>query len=470
MKKYFVFAFTALAAFMNYSCSEVDNPGSPATPVYNYDGKEYVANVVATFQGEVGAEVSLKLGVYTPFDVFAVDFGDGQLVIDTVCYQNGGLKDENGVEIRKSATEFKGTIAGKGIVTVYGNSDLWYTVLSGGVAPTSFDQTGLKKLNQFTISGVELASIDLSGYDSLRIFGISQASVNSVNVSNTPKLKNLTINNNSASKFDSKLKSLDVSNCPDLEQLNLMGASAAKPGILEALDLSNNPKLTSLYAQYNKIKSITLPEKAAISFMNLQNNEIESIDLTVVTSFKDTYLNNNKLKAVDLSKLTAGANLYLDGNQLTELAVPVSVKNFQANDNQLTKITLKDATASCKLENNKLTIATLPTKPASLNTASKIKKFTYNPQADMEVTPTGAVLDLSAQAKAKGELEEEVATTFKLTAGDAVLVEGTDYNIEDGKITFLKSATDVIVKMTTTAFPKLGYLATKPFNVTVAAE
>jgi hypothetical protein len=55
-----------------------------------------------------------------------------------------------------------------------------------------------------------------------------------------------------------------------------------------------------------------------------------------------------------------------------------------------------------------------------------------------------------------------------LTAGDAVLVEGTDYTIENGKITFLKSQEGVIVKMTNAAFPKLTTgIVTKPFNVTV---
>lgn len=476
MKKILYFASALLTVFMTYSCTSIeDNPAPKDIPVTIVDGNgnSHETYVVATFKGEVGSEVSLKLGVYDNFDIYGVDFGDGKIQVDTVCYQNGGLLGEDGKTkegtTHKSATEFKGTVAGNGLIVVYGKSDLWYVVASGSAIPTSFDQEKMKKVVQLNLSKVAVDAIDLTGLDDLEIFSFSQGSVQSVNVSNNAKLRNLTINNNSASTFESVLASIDLTKNTNLEQLNLMGASADKPGKLAKLDLSKNTKLTNLYAQYNALTEVILPEGAALTFINLQNNQLESIDLTKVKSFKDIYLNNNKLKAVDLSKLTKGANLYLDGNQLTELTVPVSVKNFQANNNKLTKISLVDCTASCKLENNNLTIATLPTKPASLNTDSKIKKFTYNPQAEMEVTPNEYVLDLSAQAKAQGELTEEVATVFTVKAGDAALEAGKDYTIENGKITFLKDAKGVVVEMTSTAFPKLTVLKTKAFDVPGAA-
>ena len=472
MKKILYFASMMLAVFTTYSCTSIEDnpaPGNIPVTIEDENGNKYETEVIATFKGEVGSEVSLKLGVYDAFDIYGVDFGDGKIVVDTVCYQNGGLLGEDGKTkegtTHKSTTEFKGTVAGKGIITIFGKSDLWYVVASGSAVPTSFDQEKLKKVVQFNISKVAVDAIDLTGLDDLEVFSFSQGSVKSVNVSNNAKLRNLTINNNSASTFESILESIDLSKNANLEQLNVMGASADKPGKLAKLDLSKNTKLTNLYAQYNALTEVILPEGAELSFINLQNNQIESIDLTKVTSFKDTYLNNNKLKAVDLAKLKAGANLYLDGNQLTEVTVPVSVKNFQANNNKLTKISLVDCTASCKLENNCLTIATLPTKPAGLNTASKIKKFTYSPQADMEVAPANGVLDLSAQATAQGIEAEPQATVFAITAGDAILEANKDYTIENGKITFLANFNDVIVKMTNAGFPNLT-LATKPFNVT----
>ena len=419
MKKIFYFASMMLAVFTTYSCTSIeDNPANGNIPVTIEDanGNKYETSLIATFTGEVGSEVSLTLGVYDPYDIYGVDFGDGKIVVDTVCYQNGGLKDENGmtVEWRKSATTFTGTVAGNGTITVYGNSDLWYLIAAGGAIPTSFDFDKLKKVVQMRFSGASVDAIDLNGLEELEQFAFSQGSLGSLKC------------------------------------------------VLTSLDLSKNPKLSKLYAQYNKISEIKLPAGAVITFMNLQNNQLESIDLSGIASLKDTYLNNNKLKTVDLSKLAAGANLYLDGNELTELEVPVSVKNFQANSNKLTKVTLTNCTASCKLENNCLTLATLPTKPEGLNTASKIKKF---PQADMEVAPANGVLDLSAQATAQGIEAEPQATVFAITAGDAILEANKDYTIENGKITFLANFNDVIVKMTNAGFPNLT-LATKPFNVT----
>lgn len=475
MKKFFYFASALLTVFMSYSCANFDNSITEdefnSTVIEDANGNKYNTRLVATFKGEVGTEVSLKLGVYDAFDIYGVDFGDGTVVVDTVGHHNKGVCVDDGTTTwpekpgttHTGITEFKGTIAGEGIIKVLGKSDVWYLAASGAV-PTSMDQNKLLKVVQFTISKVAAESIDLTGLDSLEIFGFSQGSLKSINVSNNIKLKDLTINNNTASAYESVLESLDVTKNVNLEKLNLMAASATKPGKLQKLDLSNNAKLANLYAQYNALTEVILPAGAALSFANLQNNQLESIDLTTVTSFKDIYLNNNKLKTVDLSKLTAGANLYLDGNELTELTVPVSVKNFQANNNKLTKISLVDCTASCKIENNCLTFETLPVKPASLNTANKIKKFTYAPQADMEVTPNGYGVDLHAQATAQGILEAPVETSFTIKAGDKTLTKDTDYEIGNGLIAFKKAQMNVVVEMTSTAFPNLT-LKTKPFTV-----
>ena len=448
---------------------------------------------ILTLQAEVGSEVSIKPGVYDAFDIFSVDFGDGVLVTDSVGHQNKGVCVNDGSDtwpqkegtLHKGITEFKGTVAGDGTIKVYGNSDLWYLAVTG--ATLSVDQEKLKKVVQFTMSKVAVPSLDLKGLDDMEQFSFTQGSLDAINVSDNLKLKNLTINNNTASAFASTLTAIDLTKNVNLEQLNLMGASATKPGVLTALDLSANTKLTNLYAQNNAIETITLPEGAALTFVNLQNNKIAAIDLSKLASLKDTYLNNNQLTTVDLSKVVAGANLYLDGNQLTTANVPVVVKNLQLNNNKLTSVTIEGATASCKLENNQLTLATMPAQPAGLNNASKTGKFTYAPQADIEVAATQSCLDLSAQAVvAKGELGkdgsyttwyENVPTVFtvKTTAETpATLVEDVDYVNVDGKIYFLKAQTDkVYVEMTNAAFPKFkgaNVLKTTSFTVEAYTE
>lgn len=440
------------------------------------------AKAILTLKAEVGTEVSIKPGVYAAYDIFGVDFGDGTVVVDSVGHQNKGVCVDDGSDVfpqkdgttHTGITEFKGTVAGEGTITVYGTSDIWYLALTS-VMPTTMNQEKLKKVVQFTISKMGVDALDLTGLDDLEIFGFSQGSVKSLNVSANAKLRQLTVNNNSASAFESVLESLDLSANANLEQLNVMGASASKPGKLTALNLSNNTKLTNVYAQYNALTSLVLPEGAELSFLNVQNNELESVDLSKVGSLKDTYLNNNKLTTVDLSKLKEGANLYLDGNQLTEVSVPVSVKNLQLNNNKLTKVSIVGATASCKLENNCLTLATLPAQPEGMNTSDKTKKFTYAPQAALAIPETATVIDLSSQLTLeKGELNPadytawlSGTTTFSIvTKGGTTLVEGTDYAvIAPGKFRFLKEQSEkVYVVMLNEALPK--FTASVPFATT----
>lgn len=445
MKKLFLFASMLLAASaMMTSCDQKDNPISPDDPepeppqktIVVLDGKEYETELIATFAGEIGTEVSLTLGVYDPFDIYGVDFGDGVIVADTVCFENGGLKDEEGMTRtdtqHTSATKFTGTIAGDGTVKVYGNSDLWYVNLSGGIVPTSIDQEKMKKVVQMSISQAVLDNLDLTGLDELKQFNYTQGSLKSINVSNNANLTSLTISNNSASKLESALESIDVSKNAKLEYLNLMAPSTANRGKLTKLDLSNNTAITQFYCQNHQLTEVILPEGAEISDMQLSGNLLESIDMSKITSVKNIYISDNLLTDIDLSKVVKG---------------------------------------TLQIQNNLFTLATLPTKPAVTSTG----KYTYAPQPAYAVPETVTELDLSSQLTATGVGEAPVTTTYSFeTAGGTALVEGTDYQVTaPGKFKFIKAqAEKVHGVMTTAAFPKFtgknAYVTTE-FNVEAAA-
>ena len=429
---------------MMTSCDEKDNPISPDDPepeppqktIVVLDGKEYETELIATFAGEIGTEVSLTLGVYDPFDIYGVDFGDGVIVADTVCFENGGLKDEEGMTRtdtqHTSATKFTGTIAGDGTVKVYGNSDLWYVNLSGGIVPTSIDQEKMKKVVQMSISQAVLDNLDLTGLDELKQFNYTQGSLKSINVSNNANLTSLTISNNSASKLESALESIDVSKNAKLEYLNLMAPSTANRGKLTKLDLSNNTAITQFYCQNHQLTEVILPEGAEISDMQLSGNLLESIDMSKITSVKNIYISDNLLTDIDLSKVVKG---------------------------------------TLQIQNNLFTLATLPTKPAVTSTG----KYTYAPQPAYAVPETVTELDLSSQLTATGVGEAPVTTTYSFeTAGGTALVEGTDYQVTaPGKFKFIKAqAEKVHGVMTTAAFPKFtgknAYVTTE-FNVEAAA-
>ena len=471
MKKLSIFA-ALLLVFGFTSCTDIDNATGndvdDGKMTITLDDVMYKVDLVGTFAGEVGQEVSLKLGVYDAYDIYGVDFGDGVIHSDTVCYQNGGLLGDDGMTKpgtkHTSATEFKGTVAGDGIVKVYGNSDVWYANLSGGLVPTALSSEKLTKIVQLWISGAEVEELDLKDLAVLKQFNFTQGSVTSVNLADNPELTSLTINNNTSSKFESKLASLDVSKNTKLTYLNVTGASAEKPGLLTTLDLSNNPELTNFSAQYNKLTSVKFADGAKLTFLNVQNNELAEMDLSGVESVKDIYASDNKLTAIDLSKLTAEATLNLFNNELTELTVPVDAKTIDAKNNKIAKVAIKNVTSKLALENNKLTFSNLPTVPEAL--ATNTNEYTYAPQDTvLAVKLDFQVLDLTGEygpfqgiTDAK---DKKTAVTFK--AGE-VDVPAENYEAKDGKVTFFHVYDKINGVLTNEAFPGLT-LTTKEFAI-----
>jgi len=446
MKKLFYFGAMLLFAAMTYSCASNDKAITEPYTTIELDGHKYKTDLVATFQGQVGDEVTLGLGVYDNFDIYGVDFGDGNIVADTVCSENGGLKGEDGLTkpgtTHTSATQFKGTIAGDGIVKVYGKSDIWYLNISGNLLPTVFDQPKLMNVVQVSISGASVDKVELPAFEKMTQFSLNNSPVKTVDVSKVPTLTSLTINN---MKEAAQLTSIDISNNPELTYLSLQGNATAS-GALTSLDLTNNTKLEGVYVQYNKIKEIKLADSyEKLGTFNASFNELEAINPAAMPAVKWFDVRNNKIKGdldITSDKLT---NVYVNNNELTGVKVPNVTKQFY-------------------FDNNKLTLATLPALPEGMNTTSKKKQFHYQPQADMEVAPEGSVLDLSAQASAKGIEAEAQATVFTVVAGDATLEAGKDYKVTDGKIEFYTDQKGAIVKMTNAGYPDLT-LSTKAFDV-----
>ena len=400
MKNLSYFGIMLFCATMACSCASDDKAITEPYTTVVLDGYKYKTDLVATFKGQVGEEVTLGLGVYDPFDIYGVDFGDGIIVADTVCAENGGLKGEDGLTkpltTHTSTTMFKGTIAGDGTVKVYGKSDIWYLTISGNLMPTAFDQPKLANVVQVNISGADAQEIALPVMASLTQLHLSNVPVKTLDVSNAPELTSLQVIHTGTSKYDvSPLASIDLSKNTKLTSLTL-GNTAYKPGILTSLDLTQNTALE------NVVISNNMP---VVKWFDVRNNKIKG-DLVIPSE-----------------KLT---NVYVNNNELTSVSVPNVTKQFY-------------------FDNNKMTLATLPALPEGMNTTSKKKQFHYQPQADMEVAPEGSVLDLSAQASAKGIEAEPQATVFTITAGNAALVEGKDYTVKDGKITFITDQTGAVV-------------------------
>ena len=465
MKKILYFASALLAVFMTYACSSIeDNPAPTNIPVTieDADGVKHEAYLIAAFKGEVGTEVSLKLGVYNSEDMYFVDFGDGKMQAQKVGIDNKGPVREDGTT--PTATEFKGTVAGDGIISVYGKNDLWYLYTTGNAIPTSFDQDKLKKVVQMSFTGVNVDKVELPQLDSLTQFSFNNSPVQSVDVSKCVKLTSLTINSTSASKYEPQLASIDVSKNPELDYLSLQG-NQNKYGKLKTLDLSNNTKLSGkgLYVQYNELEELIMGENT-LTLINVSGNKLKSLDLSKFPKLKSLYASNNLFEGeLDLTAFT-------------------SLEDVQVNGNKLTAVKFNNITKTFWIEDNNFTLATIPAQPAGMNSKTKTKNFHYAPQAAFAVPESVTELDLTSQLTVeKGELKPTgyaeylsgtTAYSFVTTSGTA-LTEGTDYEVTaPGKFKFLKAqAEKVHAVMTNDALPKFtGNNAYVTTEFTVNAE
>jgi hypothetical protein len=347
---------------------------------------------ILTLKGKVGEEVSLTFGVYETEDTYSVDFGDGNLQTNKVGINNAGPVQEDGTTT--TATVFKGTVAGDGTVKVYGKNDIWYFLVSGDAMPTTFDQAKLMNVVQMSITGANAESVALPAYEKLTQFSFNNSPVKKVDVSKVTTLTRIDIYNTTQSAYEPQLETIDLSKNVDLETI-VLGGNSYKKGVLKALDLTNNTKLTQISAENNKITTVT--------------------------------------------------------------GIPVSVKNIYLSNNELASLTFPELTSkgTIQIQNNKFTLATLPTKPAITSTS----KYTYAPQPAYQVDEMLEVLDLSSQLTATGILTEPATTTYSfVTASGTALVEGTDYEVTaPGKFKFLKGQDEKVHGvMATTAFPKFS--------------
>ena len=454
MKKFSFFASLMLAAGIFASCSIDDNAiDFKEDTVIEHEGTQYTVGVVATLIGTPGQEVSVTAGTYADYDIYGVDFGDGEIITDSVFKTNTKL------------TTFTSTVKGEGLITVYGNSSVWYLGLSGQAVPTSYDQRKLVRIQQLVMSNMALDELNVDALDSLRLLSFNNGQVNSINVTGNALLSNLTIKNDPTYEGPANpLAAIDLSQNAELAELIINGSSAELPGNLTSIDLSNNSKLNSVQLNNQKLANVVLPTNQVPAngkgFWDFwaQNNQLTAVDFSKSAQVRNVHLENNKLTSVIFTDVKSNANLYVSDNELTNLVVPGAVKTIEAQNNELENISIVDATSTLKVDNNHLTFSKLP--------AISGKTYTYEGQeATIEIALPFKQLDLTVEGKAT-KVKDEAATpstfTFKSVDGDKVLVEGDDIKTDEpGKFTFLRVNDAIYGVITNDAFPGLEFKTTE---------
>lgn len=303
-----------------------------------------------------------------------------------------------------------GTVSGDGKVKIYGDNIVFFECSSrvDGAQVLSLDVTKATTLKELTANTNKLTSIDLT--------------------KNT-ELEKLTIGNN-------QLTSIDISKCTKLTYLDIT------KNLLTAIDITKNQALVNLKINDNKFAGeLDLSTNPTIKLVYALGMELNSVKIGNNTAYKPLFsLNNNKLTSIDASGIqdAGNATLNLIGNQLTEIKLPAT----QMRSLNITK--------------NNFTLATLPA-------PSVAKIFTYAPQKDYVIAESykvGDVLDLSSQTSAT------LNTQFAVYKSDkTALTVGTDYTVDNGKITFLTAQEAVYVTMSSALYSK--FTGTSIYKTTV---
>ncbi len=144
------------------------------------------------------------------------------------------------------------------------------------------------------------------------------------------------------------------------------------PGQLTSLDLSGNPKLTTLHCYYNKIDSLNLTENVELTYLECHNNRLrtlnlsnktklvsvtcywnslEELNITNCTSLTEMACYFNNLSRIDLSH--CGALTYLDCSHNKLEALDISLLSYltelRCDNNLLTALDLSESHALCSL-------------------------------------------------------------------------------------------------------------------------
>ena len=155
----------------------------------------------------------------------------------------------------------------------------------------------------------------------------NQGLLKSLDVSGNPKLSTLICSGN-------QLTALDLSHNTALDAL------WCENNALTELDLTKNPSLTLLECDSNCLTTLTINGKASLRRITCSDNQLTELNLTDNPSLKSLKCTKNRLTGLDLSGLSALEHLYCSDNELVSLNVRsnAALLFLSCDDNQLTSL------------------------------------------------------------------------------------------------------------------------------------
>ena len=254
--------------------------------------------------------------------------------------------------------------------------------------------------------------------------------VSSINLSQLNGLKELTLSN-------VQLYSIDLTYNRQLEVLNLSHNYLSTLNLEGESDYFNKNLLHTLDISYNQIdntgnnaSNFKLSPLLAMLHFNAAHNKLGDIDFSDADNLLTLDVSYNSMERLDFQHCTALDTVRASNNLLSEIILP-------EEDN----IRYMDIAA------NQFTLANLPRHNAKLTEAG----YVYAPQKDIQIATMGPCADLGAQMVTLNG-ENTVLTWRKKDS--TVLVESTDYTLNNGFTRFLKEDLDsVYCEITHPSYP-----------------
>lgn len=266
----------------------------------------------------------------------------------------------------------------------------------------------------FDVPAATLTDITGNAAGSIRLFGRVGASVNTLTTDNVPVTM------------------------ADVNRLTTLSSLSITNGQLDSIDLGWNHLLRELNLSGNKLTSLDLNgensayNKNQLLSVNVSRNLLEFFDpgLSSVTILTMD-CSDNLLPEINLNTMSRVENLNLSHNKLTEVRLDdcEGVKTLNLSGNELTTIDITPCTSLTALDltDNHFTFATLP---------NAAPGFVFAPQQKIKVASRAQSVNLSAVAEIRGI---KTHYTWKNAATGAVLTEGSDYTISEGRTTFAEN-------------------------------
>ena len=204
-----------------------------------------------------------------------------------------------------------------------------------------------------------------------------------------------------------ELYRIDLGYNKNLRKLTLTGNHFFSLNIRGVNDAYQKTLLQDINLANNELTAVSLNDMGTIHHLNLSGNRLPDLSLKDADNMETLDLSGNELTTVNLSYCTLMTDCNIANNKVRELAMPeeVSLVRFHC-------------------ENNDLNFSTLPL-------LEGLEVYTFAPQNLVQLVAKAPSVDLQSH-----NVDGQTAYVWKNAEGN-VLVQGTDYEINDGRTRFL---------------------------------